>query len=165
MKCFDVDDVKTQEQYTKFIEYMLSYSEYFSFIYFRYSENEKMKKSAREIHDALKKFKVKSCFTNEWPGTISFDTTNFYKFVVYRSDVSVKEILCRYHRLFDWDYPQAPMDLCFYKNGYCCFSVTAHECDATLYTDDNQLIFDLQQIGMKFKYLYDTDQIFHLKLS
>lgn len=164
MKCYYVNDLKTQEQYIKFIEYMLSDSEYFSFIYFRYTKNEKMRKSAREIHDGLKKLKVKSCFVSEWPGTVTFDTENFYKFTVYRSNICAKDILCRYHRLFDWDYPQAPMDLCFYKNDYCYFSVTAHEHDATLYTDDKQLIFDLQQIGLELNYLYDTDEIFHLNL-
>lgn len=162
MKCYYVNELKNKEQYEEFISYMLSYSEYFSFIYFRYTENEKMRKSTREIHDLLKKFKVRSCFTHEWPGTFSLDERHYYKFIVYRSVSEVKDILNRYHKLFDWDYPQAPMDLCFYKDNYCYFSVTAHEHDACLYTNDEQLLSDLQKIGLEFQYFGDTENIFRL---
>ncbi len=162
MKCFCVSDIKNKSQYEKFIEYMLLNSEYFSFIYFRYKEHEKMKKRTREIHDSLKNYKVKSKFTHEWPGTISFDEDHFYKFVLYRSTMEVKDILCKVESLFDWDYPIAPMDLCFYKDGYCWFSVTAHEQDASLYTDDKKVIKDLENMGIELGYLYDTDDLFYL---
>lgn len=163
MRCFSVSEIKNKEQYGKFIEYMLLNSEYFSFIYFRYKENEKMKKRTREIHDSLKNYKVKSKFTQEWAGTVSFDENHFYKLVLYQSKLEVKDVLCKVERLFDWDYPIAPMDISFYKNGYCWFSVTAHEQDADLYTDDKKVIEDLEQMGIELEYLYDTDEIFYLK--
>lgn len=162
MRCFYISDFNSKKLYEKFIEYMLLNSEYFSFIYFRYRENEKMKKRTRVIHDSLKNYKVKSKFTYEWPGTVSFDENHFYKFVLYKSSLEVKDILCQVNRLMDWDYPIAPMDLCFYKDGYCWFSVTAHEEDFSLYTDDKAVIKDLQNMGVELEYLYDTDELFYL---
>jgi hypothetical protein len=75
----------------------------------------------------------------------------------------VKDILCKVDCLFDWDYPIAPMDICFYKDGYCFFSVTAHEHDACLYTDDEGMIGDLEKMGIELEYLYDTDDVFYLQ--
>ena len=76
--------------------------------------------------------------------------------------MEVLDILCQVNRLMDWDYPIAPMDLCFYKDGYCWFSVTAHEEDFSLYTDDKTVIKDLQNMGVELEYLYDTDELFYL---
>jgi len=162
LKCFYISELKSKIQYEQFIEYMLLNSDYFSFIYFRYKENEKMKKSTKEIHDNLKNFKIKSKFTNKWPGTVSFDEDHFYKFVLYRSTVEAKDILCKVKNLFDWDYPMAPMDLCFYKDGYCWLSVTAHEADVSLYTENKNILKDLDTIGIELEYAYDTEELFYL---
>ncbi|MBP3554378.1 MAG: hypothetical protein J6K63_01940 [Clostridia bacterium] len=162
MNYYYIEDFEDREGYEKFIDHMLSYSDYFSFIYFRYRENERMKKTTREIHDALAKFKVKSKFTHEWPGTISFDDQHFYKIVLYRSDPAAKEILCRFTHLFDWDYPMAPMDMAFYKDGMCVFSVTAHERDASLYTDDKKLVHTLEAMGVDLDDVGETENVFML---
>jgi len=163
LRCFFVSEMKSKEQYERFMEYLLLHSEYFSVIYFRYTENERMKKRTREIHDRLTSYKVKSKFTHEWPGTVSLDENHFYKFALYQSKIEVKDILCKVDRLFDWDYPIAPMDISFYKDGYCWFSVTAHERDASLYTDDEAMIRDLEKMEIELEYLYDTDDIFYLR--
>ena len=162
LKCFYVNELNSKTQYEQFIEYMLLHSEYFSLIYFRYSANEKMKKRTRTIHDALKKYKIKSQFSNEWPGTISFDNNHYYKFVLYRSVIDAKTVLCQIDNLFEWDYPSAPMDLCFYKDGFCWFSITAHEHDACLYSDDKNTIEDLTEIGVNLEYARETEDLFWL---
>jgi len=162
LQCFYISELKSKMQYEQFIEYMLLKSDYFSFVYFRYKENEKMKKRTREIHNSLKSLKIKSKFTNKWPGTVSFDEEHFYKFILYRSTMEAKNILCKVENLFDWDYPMAPMDLCFYKDGYCWFSVTAHEADASFYTDDKSILEDLNNIGIELEYAYNTEDLFYL---
>ena len=60
MKEIGLEEFKNNENYKKFIKYMLSKSEYFSLVYFRYRENEPMKKKTKDISDLLKKIKVYS---------------------------------------------------------------------------------------------------------
>lgn len=48
--------------------------------------------------------------------------------------------------IFDWYYPNAPMDLCFYRDGYCWYESTGHEGDASIYTEDQEEIDDIKEM-------------------
>ena len=126
---------------------MLLKSESFSLIYFRYRENEKMKQKTRIIFSNLKKFKIYSKSTQKWPNTETQDTSHIYKFVLYRADIECLDILMQVTDIYGWDYPDAPMDLCFYREGYCWLSITAHEYMAYLYTDNREEVEELRNIG------------------
>lgn len=136
------------EIYKKFITYMLTHSDFFSLVYFKYRENEKMKKTSRIIANNLKEFKKYSGNTQKWPNTETYDTSHIYKIVFYRSDIRCLDSLIQVKDLYSWDYPHAPMDLCFYKNGYCWLAVTAHEHMAFLYTNNKSEILELQALGV-----------------
>ena len=52
-----IDKFSSKERYAQFIRYMLSISDAFSVVYFRYSESEPLKKSTREIKKLLDPYK------------------------------------------------------------------------------------------------------------
>ena len=148
MKKYCLDAFLTKEKYIDFIKYMLSKSDYFSLIDFRYKKNEPMKKGTKLIFEALKKYRVYSQYTEKWPGTETFDTDNFYKIIFYKADVEAYESLTIVDNIFDWYYPNAPMDLCFYRNGFCWYESAAHEGEAYLYVDDLDEIYEIEKIGL-----------------
>ena len=57
------------------------------------------------------------------------------------------ETLVRVGGLFNWDYPNAPMDLCFYKDNYCCLLNTAHEGYSKMYIEEKEAAF-LESMGI-----------------
>lgn len=159
MKEFFVEEFSSQESYRRFIKYMLSHSQLFSVIYFRYRENEPMKKRPKMLYEKLKKFKEYSITTSEWPGTITMDDNHIYKLVYYRAEMECFDWLIQVPGLYEWDYPYAPMDLCFYRNGYCWFSLTAHERTACLYTDKEEEIEELTALGAELTFSEDNAEI------
>ena len=68
LKWYYLDEFKSKDEYAKFIEYMLKNSDFFSVIYFRYNEQEPLKRSVKQIRDELRKYKIYSKNTKEWPG-------------------------------------------------------------------------------------------------
>lgn len=119
MKTYFLDEFKKIEQYQKFVSYMLLNSDTFSLVYFKYKENEKIKKNVKEILDGLNKYKLYSKKTNKWPNTETQDDNHIYKYVMYSSDIKCLDILLKIQGIYGWDYPNAPMDLCFYKKASC----------------------------------------------
>jgi len=160
MKTYSLYEFQSKETYNSFIEYMLSHSEYFSFVYFGYGTNPKMKSGMREISDALKKYKVYSQKTLNMPGMLTLDTDNTYKLVIYRSDPEAYKVLTREERIFEWDYPRRPMDLAFFRDGYAWFTAVSHENDAFLITDDNKAVEDLKALGANVEPFDDYDEEF-----
>lgn len=165
MKQYYVDDFKKKKEYKKFIEYMLENSDFFSFIYFKEKENAPVKKSIRFFRSQLQKYKIYSKNTMEWPNTQTFDTRHIYNIVFYYAKTECLDILCQVKCLYDWDYPDAPMDLCFYKDGYCWFAVTAHEGFSYLYTDDLKVVKDLTKLGVDLEFKENTSKIFYIDLN
>ena len=55
LKWYYLDEFKSKDEYAKFIEYMLKNSDFFSVIYFRYNEQEPLKRSVKQIRDEPKK--------------------------------------------------------------------------------------------------------------
>ena len=84
MKTYWISEFSKKRAYDLFIEYMLLNSKYFSFIYFGYGSNTKMKAGLREIKNDLQKYQVHSQKTLNMPGMITADMNNTYKIAIYR---------------------------------------------------------------------------------
>ena len=165
MKEFFVEDFKNTSEYENFVNYMLMHSDFFTLVYFRYRENEKMRQSTKIIYNSLKKYKLHSEYTKRWPNTETKDDEHIYKIVFYRSDPACQNILIRVKDLLSWDYPNAPMDLCFYKNGYCWLAVTAHERFACLYVDNDTEIKELESIGTELTLSEESAEVFRYNME
>lgn len=165
IKEYFVDDFEEFDLYKKFIQYMLEHSDFFSLIYFKERENSPVRKSVRQLRDQLRKFKLYSMNTMEWPNTKTFDTRHIYNMAFYYADMECLDILCQVCCFYDWDYPDAPMDLCFYRDGYCLFAATAHEEMYYLYTDDKETVNELTQLGAVLTFMKDESKVFHIDLS
>lgn len=147
LKWYYLDEFKSKDEYAKFIEYMLKNSDFFSVIYFRYNEQEPLKRSVKQIRDELRKYKIYSKNTKEWPGTVVMNETHVYRIAYYRSDIKCMGTFVRVGGLFNWDYPNAPRDLCFYKDNYCCLLNTAHEGYSKMYIEEKEAAF-LESMGI-----------------
>lgn len=155
MKTFFLEEFGNVQAYKDFIKYMLVHSDSFSLIYFKNKENEKLKKNTKILYDKLKKFRQYTKRTQIWPNTKTYDISHFYKIVYYRSELECMDLLTLTNDIFDWDYPEAPMDLCFYRDGYCCLAITAHEHMAFLYSDNKGEIDELKALGAKLSFWGD----------
>ena len=84
------------------------------------------------------------------------------KIVVSSIGISKSMFLRIADDIFDWDYPNLPMDLCFYKNGYAWFSSSSHEREAYVYTNDAHDIDALIKLGanIEFDCEIDDSQLF-----
>ncbi|MBE6809301.1 MAG: hypothetical protein E7524_07520 [Ruminococcaceae bacterium] len=163
MKSYYIDKFDNKDSYISFIKYMLNNSETFSLVYFKYCENEKTKKSAKIIQNLLKPYKIFALNGNQWPSTVTLNENNhIYKIVLYKADINAQTALCIADDIFDWDYPNLPMDLCFYKNGYAWFSSSSHEREAYVYTNDAHDIDALIKLGanIEFDCEIDDSQLF-----
>ena len=147
LKWYYIEKLKNEEQYVEFIEYMLKNSDFFSVVYFRYNERESLRRSVKQIRDELRKYKIYSKNTKEWPGTVVMNETHVYRIAYYRSDIKCMGTFVRVGGLFNWDYPNAPMDLCFYKDNYCCLLNTAHEGYSKMYIEEKEAAF-LESMGI-----------------
>lgn len=156
MRSFFLDKFENAGSYKAFIVYMLLHSDSFSLVYFKYQENEKMKSKTRKIFNDLKNFKMYSKNTKKWPNTETFDESHIYKIIFYRSKMECLDSLTQVSDIYDWDYPNAPMDLCFYRQGYCWLAVTAHEHMAYLYTDNETELQELRNLGANLTF-YEND--------
>lgn len=162
MKSFYLEEFKSRKVYIEFIKYMLEHSDYFSLIYFKNKENEKVKVKVKQIADSLKGFKISSKNTQKWPNTETCDKKHIYKLVFYNSDIKCFEPLTRVNDIYEWDYPNAPMDLCFYKNGYCWLAITSHEHFAYLYTNEKKEVEELSDLGAKLFYEGEEDNLYYI---
>ncbi|MBQ3256618.1 MAG: hypothetical protein IJA67_04305 [Oscillospiraceae bacterium] len=161
MKAYFLEAFSNREDFIKFLAFMLSESDSFSLVYFRRKENEKLKSKAKTISEGLKKFKLSSRATQSWPNTETLDFEHSYKLVMYAADMECLDVLSSVENLYDWNYP-APMDLCFYRNGYCWLAVTGHEQTAYLYTDSQEDIHNLEECGANLSYAGEEIQLFQL---
>ena len=146
MRVYFLREFQDSAGYQAFLAYMLRNSDVFSFTFCKRAEGEKTKKAIRLIADRLKRFKISSRQTHQWPGTVSFDPY-LYQLVYYRADEACLEVLKSRGGVYDWLYPEAPEDLCFYKNGYCWLATTSHEKMGFLYTDNAAVVTALKELG------------------
>ena len=166
MKQYYVEGIDNKDIYSKFVRIMLCYSEAFSLVYYRRSENERVKHSTKDIKKRLAPYKIYSKNVSQWPGTVTRNLQNhIYQLCVYRSDNAdwgVIDTLEKANSIWEWDYPKFPMDLAFYRKGYAWFSSTAHEHLNQLYlseeTEKNFLtIRDLKGVGIELTYETEVD--------
>lgn len=157
MKKYLINSFSSKEAYVSFINYAVTHSDYFSLVYFRYSEKDRVKKSIKEIHNKLQKHKVCVKRGGRWPEVIvSPENKHVYKVVLYKSDTDVIPILSVVNSLQEWEFPQYPEELCFYRDGICWIT-TVH-----LYTDNNNEINYLSELGIELTKLGSTDDLFSI---
>ena len=163
MKSFYLENIKSKESYCHFIDYMISNSDSFSLVYFKYKENEKTKNTVKKIKKLLAPYKIYSCNGNQWPGTETLNqNSHIYKIILYKSEPKCKEVLLKVDNIYDWNYPYYPMDLCFYKDGYAWFVSCAHERFANLILEDEFDISFFEVFGVNLQYECDIpkDKLF-----
>lgn len=66
-----INEFKNKEDYIYFIKYFVQNSDAFSFVYFKYTKNERVKESVKNIKKLLQPYKIYSKTSNEWPGTVT----------------------------------------------------------------------------------------------
>ena len=152
-KSYYVDGCESKKISHLFLRAILANSDAFSLIYFKFRENEKFSKGVSGMKKRLAPYKIDSRDVTEWPGTklLSNEQNHIYRMETYQVDMDVLPVLEEVDTIWDWDYPDYPMDPCFYKNGYVWFAVTAHEHANTLYLRDSEnfpLAADLESIGV-----------------
>ena len=144
-----INEFKNREDYINFIKYFVQNSDAFSFVYFKYTKNERVKESVKNIKKLLQPYKIYSKTSNEWPGTVTLNYNNhIYTLCLYRSDERVVDVLSTVNDIFDWDYPNYPMDLSFFKDGYAWLTTCSHEYFCILYTDNRSIVTDLKELGV-----------------
>ena len=144
-----INEFKNREDYINFIKYFVHNSDAFSLVYFRYTKNERVKESVKKIKKLLQPYKIYSKTSNEWPGTKTLNYNNhIYTLCLYRSDERVIDILSIVNDIFDWEYPDYPMDLSFFKNGYAWLTTCSHEYFCILYTNNKSIVTDLKELGV-----------------
>lgn len=168
-----VDGCENRELYQKMIAIATSFCDTMSFIYFKYKQNERSSESTKAIKKALLKYKIESNKVNRWPLTETKDFGHIYNMVTYNIPFDLPEaftfsdILEMVNSLWDWNYPEYPMDPCFYRNGLVFFASCTHEKMNELYLHsegDSLSITDFESMGLKLTYLRSVseDQLFHL---
>lgn len=165
MKEYFVDEIKNKKVYDNFIQYMLEHSDFFSVVYFRNRKDSPLNKYLKKYKKALRPYILHAENTRKWPNTETWDGRSVYRIAFYYADMECYDILTRVNDIFEWHYPRAPMDLCFYKNGYCWFALTAHEEMAYLYTDNDRDAETLRNLGLEVTYTEDNAQVFYYDLT
>ena len=98
--------------------------------------------------DSLNPFLLYSENTIHLPSMETQDREHIYRLNVYRACMQVIPILEEVTSLWKWDYPQYPMDLCFFRSSYAWFVSSAHEKSAFLYTNDLGNVNELRDFGL-----------------
>ena len=149
MKCYVFNEIKDKGTYVEFIRYMLANSDAFSLVYFKYRENEWVRRTVKKTKRLLEPYLIYSHIGNEWPAMATANQFgHIHDISLYRADANTEKALCSVNSVFDWDYPKYPMDLCFFRDGYGWFACCSHEQFACLYTDDEQIVRDIEKIGI-----------------
>lgn len=164
MKVYLVDKMKNKETYNSFIRYMLLNSDFFSVVYYRQGTNMLFYKDFKEYKKGLEPFLLYAENVSEWPHTKTMGGEAVYRLMVYCADMKCYDILTRVNDIFEWSYPRAPVDLCFYRKGYCWFALTAHEKEAYLYTNNDKEVQELQKLGVDIEYWGEKGDLFYLDL-
>ena len=168
-----VDGCENREQYQKMIAIATSFCDTISFIYFKYMHNECSSESTKAIKKALQKYKIGSKKVTAWPLTETRDYGHIYNLVTYNIPHDLpktfifSDALEAVNTLWDWSYPEYPMDPCFYRNGLVFFASCTHEQMNELYLrseGDYLSKKDFESMGLKLTYLRSVseDQLFHL---
>ena len=168
--CYYVEGCEKKDTWHLFQRVLLAYSDAFSLVYFKYQDNETQSVGVSQINEELSQYEMDERIVTEWPGTRHINGRYNYRMVTYRIDSSVFNVMDTLEKvdtLWDWDYPEYPMDICFYRNGIAWFATSAHEHWNALYllTDGSfPLASDIDSIGIHlvFQHKVVEADIFHL---
>jgi len=143
--------------YERLIKYALKTSDAFMFVICNYGGDSLFEERILPFIKELEPLLIKNRMNDpRWPGTEASEEIHRYKIHFYRSDPSALKTLLRPISLYNWQYPYFPEDLCFFRDGYCWFSTTAHEELSCIYVKDDQELNQLYDIGVTFKkYKYE----------
>lgn len=164
MKFIDIEP--NGQIYKKLIEYSIETCDTFMFFICNYEQidnyREKMSCFLAMLKPLLKKTRHNGVKVTCWPGSKSWDNRFERDIMFYRSDKSAIETLLRPTGLYQWQYPDYPEDICFFRNGYCWLTTSAHEGLAYIITNDKSEYNKLESIGVVFKQkeYEDTPSIF-----
>ena len=149
--CYYVDKCEQKDISQKFINAVFHYSDAFSLIYFQYEKGEKMKKSTRNIKNALNPYKLESRTVLEWPGTITMDNRHIYRMITYRTDKNVLPILLSVDTIWDWNYSRYQWILHFIKMGTLGFMLLHEHINQLYLREDNSFpsVDELESLGVK----------------
>lgn len=64
----------------------------------------------------------------------------------------IKQEILNKSSIFDWCFPMALEDLCFFKDGYCWLYSVAHEEILDIYCENEEEFNYLKSIGVKFRF-------------
>lgn len=158
MKSYYVDGLEKKEIYNNFIRLMIQNSDAFSIVYFKYNETRRLRATVKSIKQKLQPYKLHSERTMTMPSmSVDNDSLNVYNLTFYKATIDTEKILMLADTMWDWDYPNFPMDLCFFKNGYAWFVSSAHEKYAIIYTDDKEMISLLKRNNITLVFNEDID--------
>ena len=159
METWFVDNFQNHETYWSFLAYIGAHSDAFSLIYFQYDQGEKPSQTVLAVKDALAPYLIEEKEVTRWPGTETRnENCHIYCMRTYRVSFDSLEALEAADSLWDWDYPEYPMDLCFYRRGYAWFASSVHEHWNALYTDEPRMIRDLSSVGLQVSLTGETDR-------
>ena len=119
---------------------LFAFSDTFSLITFKYHQNEKASPTTTKILKEVSRYRIGSRIVKKWPSTeILGDQKHIYRMNLFRIDLNgIDKLFSVFEQvgtLWDWDYPDYPMDPCFYKNGYAWFSVSTHEHECQVFLE------------------------------
>jgi hypothetical protein len=125
------------ETYLLLLQAALKLSSNFSLVW---PDQLRFNQSAQDMEKQLAPFLEKEVRSDVWPGTKLFGqyaTVRFYRYAVESCSV-----LRMVSGLYEWRAPNLPEDLAFYKpNGQCWLGSIAHETDAFLELNEDELAF------------------------
>ena len=123
-----IHNPETKDQYNELLWVLLPYSEAFSLTYYREDEKEEYSPSVQEIRKQLEPALIHSELTRVMPSMQVGGNHGLYELALYRAEMAQGFAQSdAASSLWDWDYPNLPMDLCFFYKGVAWFVSSAHE--------------------------------------
>ena len=145
MRVFSVKNLENKRVYTSFVYYMLRQSEYFSLDYL-YMENGVFPGRQEEIMiqlESLKELKGDIFEFGKYNKKFKAITVHYYS----RSEAGA--ILTQVDTIWDWEYPDMPINLRFFKNNLSWYTSMPSCRTSLLFTSDERVIADLRTIGVR----------------
>ena len=147
---------ESKDQYNELVSLLHSASEAFSLTYYREDEKEEYSPSVQEIRKQLEPALIHSELTRVMPSMQVGGNHGLYELALYRTEFEQGfALIDAASSLWDWDYPNLPMDLCFFNKGAAWFVSSAHEQFAYLYLFDDEdgkyLPRMLREVGIEFE--------------
>lgn len=159
MNCYRVINTDDSEAYEALILKLVEKSESFCLVYFRYFQNQREHQKCKEIRNQLrplvlwrKNMKGKPLPLCGVPSELSPYSEE--RMVMYRCDVAALSTLKMVSGIDQWEFPDYPACLSFFKNGVAWF-VSAYDeglGDNELVCDDDEFLLELIEKGVALEW-------------